>query len=371
MRSWRRWLTRLGVFGTILLLAGCGRDDVSALQPKGPAADDARFLIVLTSGVMILVLLVVFVLYTYALIRFRWKGQTEYPKQVEGNMKLEILWTVIPFILLIIIGAPTLVYTFKLDRDHTNDPEALKVKVTAHQFWWEFEYPDYKLKTAQEVVIPVGKKVAFQLESADVIHSFWVPSLGGKKDANPGLTQTLTLQADEPGVYQGQCAELCGLSHANMYFRVKAVSQEEFDRWVADMQRPPQVALSDKAKQGEQIFKQSCLVCHAAYVTDDATGQMKLSGGSAGPSLVNVADRETIAGILLNRAHGEADVDPAKVRENLTVWLKDPQSVKPGNLMPNVQNVEGSKMEYTVAGGPLSDEQLEALVEFLMAQKQQ
>lgn len=339
------------------LLSGCGLENLSALDPKGPVADKQLSLIIISLSVMIGVFVVVAIIYVYVLIRFRKRpGQTGVPKQVEGSHKLEIIWTVIPFILLFVIAVPTVKYAFELDRDYSKDPNALQVKVTGHQFWWEFEYMNEKIVTAQDLVIPTGRTVAFHLESADVIHSFWVPALGGKKDTNPGMTNMLALRADEPGVYYGKCAELCGASHALMDFKVKAVTPEEFDRWVASMKAPNTATASAQYQEGEQIFKKSCIGCHAVY--DPQTKQV--AGGKTAPNLVNYAERLTVAGILFNK-------EPGDLKKNLKKWLSDPQAVKPGNLMPNPKEVPGSKMETNLG---LNDKQIDALVEYLANQKQ-
>jgi cytochrome c oxidase subunit 2 len=333
-------------------------ENLSALDPKGPVASEQLSVILIATIVMICVFVTVMIIYVYVLLKFRKRsGQTGYPKQVEGNHKLEVVWTVIPFILLIIIAVPTVKYTFSHDRNFGDDPNALQVRVIAHQFWWEFEYPNEGIVTAQDLIIPTGRTVSFQLESADVIHSFWVPALGGKKDTNPGLSRNHYLRADEPGTYYGKCAELCGESHALMDFKVKAVTPEEFDRWVAAMKAPLSATASAAAKEGEAIFKQNCIACHA--INDTETRQ--IAGGRLGPSLVDYANRSTVAGILFNR-------EPEDLKNNLKTWLLDPQSVKPGNLMPNPMPVKGSKMEQNLG---LTEAQVDALVEYLAGQKQQ
>ncbi|MDF2814736.1 MAG: cytochrome c oxidase subunit 2 precursor [Paenibacillus sp.] len=339
------------------ILSGCGVDEITTLNPKGPVAEKQLWLILISLAVMIGVFIVVAIIYVYVLVRFRKRpGQTGVPKQVEGNHKLEIIWTVIPFILLFIIAIPTVKYTFELDKDYSNDPNALQVKVTGHQFWWEFEYMNEKIITAQDLVIPTDRTISFHLESADVNHSFWVPTLGGKKDNNPGLTNMHYLVADEPGVYYGKCAELCGTSHALMDFKVKAVTPDEFERWIAGMKSPNNTVTSSLALEGEQVFKKSCIGCHAIYDNQ----QKQIVGGKVAPSLVNYANRETVAGILFNR-------DPGDFNKNLSTWLHDPQEVKPGNLMPNPKDVPGSKMETSLG---LTDKQIDALVEYLAGQKQ-
>jgi cytochrome c oxidase subunit II len=312
-----------------LLLGGCGDPSISALDPKGPMAEEQLNVIKISLGVMILVIAVVFTIYIYVLIRFRRRpGDDAIPKQVEGSHTLEVIWTVIPILLLFIIAVPTIIYTFKHSKDYTNDPNAIQVEVTAHQFWWEFDYPKEGIKTSQELVIPVGKKVAFKLTSADVNHSFWVPSLGGKIDTNPGLTNIWHLEASEPGVYQGKCAELCGASHALMDFKVVAVSEEEYLQWTQKMSSAVQVPAS--AAKGQQIFRDNCLACHA----------VSADGGGLGPNLNGFADKQRIAGIL---AHTDV---------NLKEWIAGGQKVKPGNLMPEF-------------GDRLDEAQLNDLVQYL------
>lgn len=329
MSRWQHVWRLLPLFALVtLVLTGCGNPDLSALIPQGPAAEDQYWLIKLSLYIMLFVMAVVFGLFFYVIIRFRQRpGQTGIPEQVEGNHKLEIIWTVVPILLLVVLAIPTVALSFKYS-ETTPDPAALKVKVTAHQFWWEFEYPDLGVAAAQDLYIPAGKKVQFELTSADVIHSFWVPSLGGKIDTNPGLTTTLELVADKPGVYKGKCAELCGASHALMDFKVVAVTPEEFDAWVNKMKTAQAQPATGLAAQGQEVFQKSCIGCHAVG------GQ----GGKAGPNLDGFADRKTIAGIL------------DYTDENLKKWLKDPQAVKPGNKM--VIN-------------ELSDQEVDALVEYL------
>ena len=236
------------------LLTGCGNEDLSALKPQGPVAEEQLFLMKLCLGVMIFVFLVVMVIYVYVLLRYRKrKGQNIIPEQVEGNHVLEIVWTVIPIVLLLIIAVPTVSITFNLAKDYRGHEDALHVKVTAHQYWWEFEYPELGIRTAQELVIPAGKFIAFDVISADVNHSFWIPTLGGKIDANAGISNTFYLKADQANqLLQGRCAELCGASHALMDFKVKTLSEADFSAWVAKMKAPP-AAVPAAAQRGEQI----------------------------------------------------------------------------------------------------------------------
>lgn len=316
------------VMALTLVLTGCGDPTLSALTPSGPVAESQFWLMKLTFGIMAGVFCVVFILWVYVLLRYRKKpGQTGYPKQVEGNHKLEIIWTVIPFLLLIIMAVPTVTIGFDLEKRY-DKAEAMQVNVTAHQFWWEFEYPDLGIHTAQDLYIPTGKKVQFTVTSADVIHAFWIPALGGKIDTNPGDENHIWLQADKPGIYKGKCAELCGAAHALMDFKVVAVDQAKFDEWATKLKTASVEPKTDLAKQGQDVFKKSCIGCHA----------IGSEGGRLGPNLTDLASRERLAGILPNNA------------EELHKWLKDPQAMKPGNKMPNLN---------------LPDDQINALVEYL------
>jgi cytochrome c oxidase subunit II len=321
-----------------LLLTGCGSNTLSVLQPRGPVAKDQLFLVQFSLGIMIFVLVIVFAIYFYVLIRFRKrKNDNSIPKQVEGNHLLEIIWTVVPIILLLIIAVPTINYTFKHSKDYTNDKNAIHIKVTGHQFWWQFQYKDLDINTANDLVIPVGKRIAFEINSADVNHSFWVPSLGGKIDANSGdkTTNVLWLQADTPDVYQGKCAELCGASHALMDFKVKAVSQADFDAWVQSKKAPVAATVPADAAAGQQIFKDNCLACHA----------IESNGMSLGPNLNDFASRQKIASVL---DHNDA---------NLAKWIHNPNDVKPGAMMPQVIDKTTNQ--------PLSDAKIAELVKYL------
>lgn len=307
----------------VLVLAACGREDLSTLNPQGPVAEEQFGLMKLAIIIMSLVIVVVFAISFYVIIRFRRRsGDKTIPKQVEGSHKLEIIWTVIPIILLIILGVPTVQSVFNLSKDYSNDPDAVKVIVTSHQYWWEFEYPELGIKTAQELVIPTGKTIAIEAKTADVLHSFWIPSLAGKIDTNPaGNENRMYFSAPKEGVYLGKCAELCGPSHGLMDFKVKSVDPASFDRWSAAIKQP--VALpSDPAIAA--AFESKCLTCHAV-------GDL---GGPAFPNLTGVGSRDSVGGILVNV---EADDKKYKhedtVYNNLYKWIKNPEEVKPGNLM--------------------------------------
>lgn len=344
MKSWKAVRRLLPLFAMLsLILSACGREDLSVLRPQGPVAQGQLGLITLSITIMVAVMLVVFGIAAYVWIKFRRKpGETEIPKQVEGSHKLEILWTAIPLVLVLILAVATVQKVFAFGEDYSKDANAVKVKVTSHLYWWEFTYPDYGITTAQDLIIPTGKKIALELKTADVLHSFWVPSLGGKTDTNTdGTINKAWLEADHEGVFLGKCAELCGTSHAFMEFKVKAVSQESFERWIESMKAPVQT-IEDPALA--EVFKTQCLSCHA--VGDQ--------GGPLGPNLTGIGNRETVASILHNAEAAGNPINGKPVKDNLVEWLTDPQKVKPGNKMPSPKEDLG-----------LTDAEIEGIAEYL------
>jgi cytochrome c oxidase subunit 2 len=220
----------------------------------------------------------------------------------------------IPGLILLVIYGFTLSTLSALSA--TNTGESLAIEMTGHQWWWEVRYPNEQITTANEIHIPVGERVAIHLLSEDVIHSFWVPELNGKLDLVPGKTNTIWLQADEPGEYWGLCAEYCGIQHANMLFVVVAHPAEEFTTWLDDQRQPAPEPRNEAIQEGLDVFMEvECAQCHAISGTN-ATGDL-------GPDLTHFASRLTIgAGAVLNN------------RGNLSGWIVDSHGIKPGNLMP-------------------------------------
>ena len=217
----------------------------------------------------------------------------------------------------------------------TPDHTALTVHVTAHQWWWEVEYQDpdshKDFLSANEIHIPAGEKVKILLDSADVIHSFWVPSLAGKMDVIPGQTNVTTVQADAPGTYRGECAVFCGTEHARMEFRVVAQAPKDFDAWRAQQLEPAPQPRNDTELRGRLAFESHCAACH--------TLRGSAAAGMAGPDLTHLMDRSTLAAGTLPNDMG-----------HLADWIRDPQKQKPGTTMPAV---------------PLSETDLAAVVAYL------
>ena len=334
-----------------LILSGCGKPFVSALQPAGEVADMQYDLMKLSTFIMVGVILVVLLIFVIIFVRFRRKDD-KIPKQVEGSHKLEIIWTTIPILLLLILAVPTVATTFNLadvKEMDKKDSKALVINVRSHLYWWDFEYPGQKIVTSQELVVPTDEKVYFNLKSMDVKHSFWIPAVGGKLDTNTDNINKFWLEFDDKrsneagNLFYGKCAELCGPSHALMDFKVKAMSRDKFDAWVSSMQdvKEPQKAQTDLAAQGQDIFNKSCIGCHAVTPANKMPETARLA-----PNLTNFGDRSRVAGILDHN------------KEELKNWIKNPETYKPGNQMTG---------KYQ----DLTDAQLDALAEYLMGLKVQ
>jgi cytochrome c oxidase subunit 2 len=213
-----------------------------------------------------------------------------------------------------------------------SQPNALTVVATGNRFWWSFEYPDQHVVTANEMRIPVGTPVRVQLRSADVIHAFWIPRLNGKTSMVPGKTNEMWLQADQPDVYVGQCTELCGVQHAGMLLRVLAEPPDQFNAWLAREAQPAAAPVSDQARQGQQVFQTyACGDCHAIQGT--------VAAGTAAPDLTHLVSRQTLAAGLI-----------PNTPDYLRRWLDNPQTIKPGAMMPTFR---------------LSDAELGALTAYL------
>lgn len=312
-----------------LLVAGCARAPQSILDPAGPVARAQYRLFTFDVAMVTGIGVVMAFLILYAVFRFRRRGSAGgLPPQVDGNRRLEIGWTLAAVLVLVPLAVEPIKDEFALAAPLPGQ-DVLQVRVVGHQWWWEFEYPDLGIVTANELHIPTGQPVQLTITSADVLHSFWVPRLGGKMDAVPGRQNKLWLQADEPGTYLGQCAELCGTSHANMRLRVIAQTAAEFEAWVRTRQNPVTQPQSDLAARGQAKFQQTCAACH----TVDGTP----AKGKVGPNLTGVGSRTTIAAGMLQNTD-----------ENLARWLQNPPAVKPGALMPNL-NLKKEEIEALVA----------------------
>lgn len=306
-----RWLAP-----AVLALGGCGGSP-SALDARGYAAERINLLWWLMLGLGTAVFVLVAGLLLVALFRRRDEGDPE--AQRERRLASRMIGgggVALPLIILVPLVGLT-AYTGATLTPPGERP--LTIEVIGHQFWWEIRYPEQGFTTANELVIPVGRPVALRLSTADVIHSFWVPQLNGKLDLIPGQSNTLSIQADEPGEYRGQCAEFCGRQHALMALVVVAEPEERFAAW-AEAQARPAAAISDPLlRDGQQVFLGSaCIYCHVVrgHTEGNATE-------AVGPDLTHLASRRTLAAATLPNTRG-----------NLAGWIVDPQAIKPGNHMP-------------------------------------
>jgi cytochrome c oxidase subunit 2 len=305
-----------------------------------PASTPAReiyglslFVLLITGSIFVVVAGVL----TYVVFKFRVReGDPQHePAQVYGSLQVELAWTVIPILIVVVLFLTTARIIFAI-QDAPKPSSALDVTVIGHQFWWEFRYPSLGIVTANELHIPVSganqsSATYLRLLSADVDHSFWVPQLGGKTDLIPNHPNEMWIDPLRPGLYLGQCAQFCGVEHAKMLLRVYVDTPEQFAAWVKHQQLP---GVEDPAVvAGAHVFEtEACMSCHAVAGTD--------AKGTFGPDLTHLMSRATIAS-------GSVENTPA----NLRAWIKAPDHFKPGVLMPAMQ---------------LSDQQIDELVAYLV-----
>ena len=285
-------------------------DSFATVTPQGASIVDL-FVLALVSSALILALVVGVI--GVVLLRNRERPGDPEPAQVEGHRTLEIVWTAIPLLVLAVFFGLML----RTMQTVNAEPESpLRVEVIGHQWWWEFRYPDLGIVTANELHVPVGQPVRFELMSGDVIHSFWVPRIGWKKDAIPGTTTVMSVEVDQPGIYDGACTEYCGTQHAWMRIRVVAQPADQFAAWTSAQQAPATASQDPVAARGQQLFlANTCVSCHTVAGTSAA--------GTVGPNLTHIGSRATLGG-------GVAELAPA----NLQQWIRDPHALKPGVLMP-------------------------------------
>jgi cytochrome c oxidase subunit II len=295
---------------------------------------DALFTFLMVGAFLVSILIAILVV----AILLRMRRQAGMPRQEQGNKRLEVTWTVIPAFVVVFIFGFMFYEMRRGPTPGTGIPAGQQpdIEVIGHQWWWEFRYPKQGgAITANELHVPAGQRVLVTLTSADVQHSFWVPELSQKMDLYPGKVNYLYLEPSEVRTYLGVCAEFCGTQHAWMRIRVIAQPQAEFDAWVAQLRAAPAPA-GDQAMRGEQLFGQyACGSCNLIAGTPHQ--------GLGAPALTNFASRETISsGVVPNTP------------EHLAAYLRDPQAVKPGVLMPNFR---------------LTDDEVSALVAYLTGLK--
>jgi len=319
---------------------------IPVFDPVSPQTEAIRALFVMVLVISAVIFAIMAILIVLALVRFRARSPEELPLQDHGSERRELFWMLGPILVVIWLAAITAKLVFAINTHSVADPpgdDPARIRVIGHQWWWEARYPTEAWKdhlatdvsrplplslpagdhapdevlVANEIHIPVGTAIRVSVESADVIHSFWVPQLARKIDAIPGRTNHIWLQADRPGTYQGYCAEFCGTQHAWMRFLVIAHQPAEFSRWLATQTTPAADPATALASKGAELFRSmSCVDCHAF----GAVG----TRSAIGPDLTEVSRRSILgAGVIRNSP------------ENLRRWLENPQAIKPGSKMPN------------------------------------
>ncbi len=328
-----------------LLLAACDNNTPNMLNPVGPVASQERDLFWFIFAVAAIVFVFVEGWLIVNIVRYRERPNMPQPRQIHGNNTVEIIWTVGPSLFLFFVLVLTIRTMFGLAEPPGSH---LEVRAVGHQWWWEFDYPNQHIVTADSLYVPVGTVVQVDLHSDNVIHSFWVPRVTGKTDVIPGHNNIMWFRVDQPGTYRGECAEYCGTQHAHMDFDVVAVSPGAFTVWLSQQQASAATPTTTLAQQGLALFKGSggCAGCHGIVGVNLKSFDDPLGQSLVGPNLTHFGSRHLIAGGIL------ATSDPTKydwindpacqivngqlANKNacaLYQWLSDPQGIKPGSDM--------------------------------------
>ncbi len=368
-RNPRPWMMLFTGILFAFFLVACGDDSPAQYGPHtildtaGPVADSERFLFYIILGIATTIFVIVEALLIYSITRFRSRPGMPNPRQNHGNLRVEVLWTVIPALILFVILGVTINGLFQVSTVPP-DKNAITVEAIGHQWWWEFYYPQYNITTADSLHAPVGTVVNVELYSNNVIHSFWIPALTGKTDDIPGHNNTKWFKADKPGVYYGECAEFCGAQHAHMAFNaVIDDSRDAFNTWVTTQQQAAVApAPGSLEAAGAKIFNGVCTTCHGIvghgvpgndnkYITGYQDPKVACDDPNkaclVGPNLTHFASRNLIAGGVLTHDRDQC-LNPDNLTNcNLAKWLANPQGIKPGNDM--VVNLTPEQIKDLVA----------------------
>jgi len=401
----KRAAVAVAAVATAVFLSSCAQNaPQDTFRPDGENArkiNNLQIPVFIAAGV---VGVIVFSVIIYVVVKYRDRGQ-EMPRQTHGNPTLEIGLTILPAVILIAVGIPTISTVFSLAK--SSDTQCV-INVTGQQWWWEYEYPVQKcggvdiaepIVTSGELVMPVKTHVMLRLTSNDVIHSYWIPKLNGKRDAVPGRIHPLRMQADHPGIYQGQCTEFCGLSHARMRMDAVGLNSDDFSTWVATQLKPAEKPTDALALQGEDTFRAQCSRCHQVNglmeENPDGTNSDKpviafpdlyVVAGNA-PNLTKLMTRTTFAGATwdlltdecrkkLHDASPDAfgalylqGVTPQCFNEaDLREWIRNAPAKKPMYSSEAEKDESGGKYR----GMPnlnLTDDQIDQIVAYLLERK--
>jgi len=351
---------------SILLMACNPEGPQSTFDAQGPVSEIQKNLFLFTFWIAVIVFIVVEGAILFVTFRYRRKND-ELPVQTHGNLKLEITWTIIPAIIIVIIAIPTVIGIWQT-QVMPDEEDSLVINAVGHQWWFEFNYPSEEVVTANELHLPEDTNVIVNIESQDVLHSFWIPKIAGKVDMVPNHENQLWIKADNPGLYYGQCAEFCGVAHAMMRFRVIVHSNEDYQNWLEYMRTPPQDLVSGSDEdEGRKLFVGNCSMCHtydsykkAAYHKEinsqynrweEWKKDKENSAIVSAPNLTHFGNRITLGAGLKENNY-----------DNLVKWIEDPDSIKIGTRMKNHAAI------YTTEN-KLSDLEIEQIAKYLLSLK--
>lgn len=351
---------------SILLMACNPEGPQSTFDAQGPVSEIQKNLFLFTFWIAVIVFIVVEGAILFVTFRYRRKND-ELPVQTHGNLKLEITWTIIPAIIIVIIAIPTVIGIWQT-QVMPDEEDSIVINAVGHQWWFEFNYPSEEVVTANELHLPEDTNVIVNIESQDVLHSFWIPKIAGKVDMVPNHENQLWIKADNPGLYYGQCAEFCGVAHAMMRFRVIVHTNEDYQNWLEYMRTPPQDLVSGSDEdEGRKLFVGNCSMCHtydsykkAAYHKEinsqynrweEWKKDKENSAIVSAPNLTHFGNRITLGAGLKENNY-----------DNLVKWIEDPDSIKIGTRMKNHAAI------YTTEN-KLSDLEIEQIAKYLLSLK--
>lgn len=353
-------LTRLsGLLLTAVALASCATGRIDPTDPVGENAKQIDGIMRMSGYLATAVGIFVAVAVVLVIVKFRERPDDdpdELPEQVHGNKKAELTWTLIPVVMLVFLAVVTIPGVFDL----SSKGDGRTIKVEGQQWWWQFSYDVDQdgtddIVTANEIVIPVGEEVNLEIQSNDVIHSFWIPQLNGKKDAVPGRVHHWRISSPVPGIFYGECTEFCGLSHANMQMRAVVLTNEDYNNWVQEQLVSATTPTASAAKRGYDLFGRHCVSCHVVngLYESAAGGNANLTSGYA-PNLTHLMTRTSFAGALFELYKDDGSVNVADLKE----WIRN----APGQKPARPENRQG----MISFAETLSDSELDDLVTYLM-----
>jgi cytochrome c oxidase subunit 2 len=349
---------RLALVAGVLALTACGQTKQDVFHPEGTNAkkiNDLQIPVFIAAGVVGAIVAVGLLYVMFSGRRRAKDGEGADPRQLHGNFAAEITWTIVPFLILLVVAIPTA--TTILDLSHRK-ADSMEISVYGQQWWWSYEYDTNgdgkpEIITANELVVPIDTNIELLVQSRDVIHSFWIPALFGTRDAVPGRIQKIEMNASKIGQYDGQCKEYCGLSHANMRARAIVLSKDDFQRWVADHEKPAATPPSGSvAEAGLNAFKGKCASCHQIDGVNEVEGKAALIAGHA-PNLTHLMSRYVFASAQFPLWIPNADGTYVFNRNQLEAWLRDPPALIPmapdeARGMPNLQ-LSSTEIDQLVA----------------------